>query len=100
MSAYLDARRRLTEKSRSRGFWPIRPKGAGKKGKGKFPFARGRKPLAVRIAESDCRLCGQRGHWKSECPKLSKTWTNQLQYIRSQQSSAHQCAHVSDRDAE
>ena len=76
MSAYLDARRRLTEKSRSRGFWPIRPKGAGKKGKGKFPFTRGRKPLAVRIAESDCRLCGQRGHWKSECPKRGQINSN------------------------
>ena len=76
MSAYLDARRRLTEKSRSRGFWPIRPKGAGKKGKSKLPFARGRKPLAVRIAESDCRLCGQRGHWKSECPKRGQINSN------------------------
>ena len=29
----------------------------------------GRNRLAARIAESDCRLCGQRGHWKAECPR-------------------------------
>ena len=69
MSTYLEARRRLTEKTRSRGFWPIRGKGSGKKGKSKPGFQRHRKPLAVRIAESDCRYCGQRGHWKAECPR-------------------------------
>ena len=65
MNTYLEARRRLTEKTRSRGFWPVRGKGSGKKGKGKPSFQRHRKPLALRIAESDCRLCGQRGHWKA-----------------------------------
>ena len=69
MSTYLEARRRLTEKTRSRRFWPIRGKGSGKKGKSKPGFQRHRKPLAVRIAESDCRCCGQRGHWKAECPR-------------------------------
>ena len=68
MSAYLDARKRLSEKSKSRGFWPTRGKGFGKKGKQKNPFNRNRKPLAQRIAESECRLCGVRGHWKAECP--------------------------------
>ena len=34
--SYQDARRRLLEKSRSRGFWPVKTfKGPGKKGKGK-----------------------------------------------------------------
>ena len=69
MNTYVEARRRLTEKSKSRGFWPVRQKGFGKKGKGKGAPFRGRKPLAVCIAESDCRLCGQRGHWKAECPR-------------------------------
>ena len=69
MNTYVEARRRLTEKSKSRCFWPVRQKGFGKKGKGKGAPFRGRKPLAVRIAESDCRLCGQRGHWKAECPR-------------------------------
>ena len=68
MGTYLDARKRLSEKVKNRGFWPSRGKGFGKKGKTKFPM-RQCKPLAVRIAESDCRLCGQRGHWKAECPK-------------------------------
>ena len=69
MGTYLDARRKLSEKSKNRGFWPIRAKGAGKKGKSKMPPFRSRKPLAVRIAESDCRHCGQKGHWRAECPR-------------------------------
>eukprot|EP00435_Cladocopium_sp_Y103_P004762 s874_g1.t1 len=76
LSSYVEARRKLTEKSRSRGFWPIRSsqshKGSGKKGKQKGFQFRARKPLALRIAESDCRLCGQRGHWRAECPKRSQ----------------------------
>eukprot|EP00435_Cladocopium_sp_Y103_P074453 s552_g48.t2 len=76
MSTYLDARKRLTEKTKNRGFWPSRGKGGGgKKGKSKF-FPRGRKPLAVRIAESECRLCGQRGHWKAECPRRTQPTTS------------------------
>eukprot|EP00435_Cladocopium_sp_Y103_P001301 s6071_g1.t1 len=76
LSSYVEARRKLTEKSRSRGFWPLRSsqghKGSGKKGKQKGFQFRARKPLALRIAESDCRLCGQRGHWRAECPKRSQ----------------------------
>lgn len=69
LSTYTEARRKLTEKVKNRGFWPIR-KG---KSKGKM-MAKGkgfRKPLAQRIAESNCRRCGQRGHWKWECPNQS-----------------------------
>lgn len=66
MSSYTEARKRLLEKSRNRGFWPT-PKGKGmSKGKGK---SKSRKPLAQRIAESHCRKCGQKGHWKAECPQ-------------------------------
>lgn len=68
MSTYLDARKRLLEKSRSHGFWPVRGKGFGTKGKSK-EMSKGRKPLALRIAESNCRLCGAKGHWKAECPR-------------------------------
>ena len=32
MNAYVEARKRLTEKTKSRGFWPVRAKGSGKKG--------------------------------------------------------------------
>ena len=41
-------------------------KGKGK-GKGKWG-SRFCKPLAQRILESEWRRCGQKGHWKAECP--------------------------------
>jgi hypothetical protein len=57
------------------------------KRKRKFSFFRGRKPLAVRVTESDCRLCGQR---------MSKTW----KIMRSQQESVNKFDYFWDRDAE
>ena len=72
MSTYSEARRRLTEKTKCRGFWRINPKG---KGKGKSKNKGYRKPLAMRIAESHCRPCGQKGHWKAACPSNPvKSW--------------------------
>ena len=70
-SAYTEARTRIREKIKSRGFWPPR-QGKGKKGGGKFGgkgsgFHR-KQSLADRIANSNCRLCGAKGHWKQECP--------------------------------
>ena len=67
-STYQEARRRLSEKVKTRGFWPIRKgekgKGFGKgKTKGKFP-----RSLSSRIASSYCRICHKKGHWKNECP--------------------------------
>ena len=35
-----------------------------------------RKPLAQGILESECRRCGQRGHWKAECPLAKTASTN------------------------
>ena len=73
-TAYTDARRRLNEKVRSRGFWPISQKGKAKGGwkgvKGKFTKGHhsSRKSLQQRILESRCRLCNQVGHWKAESP--------------------------------
>ena len=66
-SSYQDARRRLTERVKFRGFWPVKKgsKGFGKKGAGKSG-GKG-KTLAQRIANSSCRLCGKKGHWKAEC---------------------------------
>ena len=66
-SSYQDARRRLTERVKFRGFWPVKKgsKGFGKKGAGKSG-GKG-KTLAQRIANSNCRLCGKKGHWKAEC---------------------------------
>ena len=69
-STYQDARRRLTERVKFRGFWPVKKggsKGFGKKG-GKFG-GKGKMSLAQRIANSHCRLCGKKGHWKAECSK-------------------------------
>ena len=79
-TAYTEARRRLNEKVRSRGFWPTGQKGKGKgsyKGvKGKFSKSHpsSRKSLQQRILESRCRLCGKVGHWKAECPSRGENW--------------------------
>ena len=73
-NTYLEARRRLTDKAKNRGFWPGGNSGKGKGG-GKFSKGgknkgswRFRKPLAQRILESECKRCFQKGHWKAECP--------------------------------
>ena len=77
---YVEARKRLTDRNRNRGFWSpgISQQGSkGSKGRGKGKFnARPRKPLAARILESECRRCGQRGHWKAECPLRFATGSN------------------------
>ena len=76
MATYLEARQKLVQKKTSRGFWPIKGKSSGKgrgfgfKGKGR---GKGRDGLLQRIANSYCRLCNQKGHWKNECPKKSQT---------------------------
>eukprot|EP00435_Cladocopium_sp_Y103_P024627 s655_g6.t1 len=70
-NAYTDARKRLSERNKNRGFWPnYNPKGKSKGGKGKGKtFSKGsRKSLQQRILESHCRHCGRRGHWRAECP--------------------------------
>ena len=78
-SAYQEARNRLREKTKSRGFWPV-GKGPGKqpgKGSGKkcgwtnHGYGKGKRPrtLAERISASSCRLRAAVGHWKRECPR-------------------------------
>ena len=68
LNAYLDARKRLNDRNKNRGFWnPGGKKGKGK-GKGSNKGFRFRKPLAQRILESECKRCFQKGHWKAECP--------------------------------
>ena len=72
LTAYQQARHRLAERFRNRGFFPSRPfsggkgKGFGSKGgKGKSPPPwqnRPRKTLQERIMSSTCRLCNQKGH--------------------------------------
>ena len=73
-SAYTEARRKLSEKFRFRGFFPV-SKGKGKpggkgswKGKNNRFQGRDRKPLNQRILRSQCHRCLQFGHWKDECP--------------------------------
>ena len=74
---YVEARSRLLAKRKARGFWPV-TKGAGKphqrfgKGSGKSKGKHAREQLLARIARSTCRACGERGHWKAECPKLGR----------------------------
>lgn len=70
---YADARRRLSERAKGRGFWNPSGKGASKNknhfGKNNSKgYGKPRKSLSQRILESNCRKCGQRGHWKAECP--------------------------------
>jgi hypothetical protein len=36
-------------------------------------FQKKKESLAERIAASNCRRCGQRGHWKWECPQKEGT---------------------------
>jgi len=70
-NTYVDARKRLSDRNKNRGFWQSKGSNHGFKGKGKSKskgFSRFRKPLAQRILESECRRCGQKGHWKAECP--------------------------------
>eukprot|EP00435_Cladocopium_sp_Y103_P028714 s224_g7.t1 len=79
-TSYQEARQRLRDKARGRGFWPLAGgKGKSKTKKGKTGNAsKGgygatqsgfrRRSLADRIANSNCRRCGQPGHWRRECP--------------------------------
>eukprot|EP00435_Cladocopium_sp_Y103_P067119 s25_g29.t1 len=79
--SYQEARARVKERARSRGFWPLKGgktkgKGFTKKGKNQGGFGGGsnsfsgfkKRSLAERIANSTCRVCGAAGHWKRECP--------------------------------
>ena len=77
-STYVEARRKLNEKFRSRGFWPLgKGKGRSQKGKMKGKSSWGsRKSLQQRILESNCRLCGKKGHWRNECPNKPQGGTS------------------------
>ena len=82
LTAYQQARHKLAEKFRNRGFFPSRPFGGGGKGKGfgqkfggkgksSFYPQQSKRSLQDRILNSSCRICGQKGHWKAECPMKS-----------------------------
>ena len=75
LNAYTEARKRLGDRAKNRGFWPLgnsKGRGKGFKGRGKGAFKGARKSLQQRIMESSCRICGKRGHWKAECPKRNQ----------------------------
>ena len=69
-SSYQDARKRLSEKVRFRGFWKVKSSEKGKSKGYKGSKGRGKQSLANRIASSYCRVCQKKGHWKNECPQL------------------------------
>eukprot|EP00434_Breviolum_minutum_P008876 symbB.v1.2.007827.t1/scaffold463.1/size291460/8 len=71
MTSYVEARSKLIEKRKHRGFWPIRgnQKGGKSFGKNYRKGQSGKSNLLQRISRSTCRLCGERGHWKAECPQ-------------------------------
>ncbi|CAL1131720.1 unnamed protein product [Cladocopium goreaui] len=76
-TSYSEARKRLSDRFKNRGFWPVGPnKGKGKgysnKGRGKSFGKFPKKSLQQRILESSCRICGKKGHWKAECPERSR----------------------------
>ena len=76
LNAYTEARKRLSDRAKNRGFWPLgnsKGRGKGFKGRGKGAFKGARKSLQQRIMESSCRICGKRGHWKAECPDRSRS---------------------------
>ena len=68
-TTYLEARTRLKERDKYRGFWQVSSGGKGKGKKGKGAKGKGKpKSLAERIATLACKKCNQIGHWKWECP--------------------------------
>ena len=71
---YVDARKRVLDRAKGRGFWMPPPKGGKDKGRGKSKSKsfRRRPPLEQRIANSACRICFRQGHWKAECPFKNK----------------------------
>ena len=76
--SYQEARGRIVERKRNRGFWPLKGGSTGKgKGFGNKGFrkgqSKGKDELLARIARTHCKRCGELGHWKAECPlKMTK----------------------------
>ena len=73
--SYQEARSKLTEKRKFRGFWPSKGKSKSA-GKGSASGYRkgsskgfGKADLLAKIARTNCKICGEKGHWKAECPR-------------------------------
>ncbi len=72
--SYVEARSKLVEKRRHRGFWPVKGQSKGKGfGKRKGGPMSGKSNLLSRIARTHCKLCGEKGHWKAECPRAQQS---------------------------
>ena len=78
MVNYVEARQRLQDRRKTRGFWPANAKSKGKgKSHGKqYGKSQGRRDLLSKIARSQCKICLQMGHWKAECPQRGKDGGN------------------------
>ena len=67
LTSYIEARSKLVEKRKSRGFWPVKGKGKANKGRGKS-FGKRSKDRDALLQRISRRRCGALGHWKAECP--------------------------------
>ena len=71
--SYQEARQRISERRRHRGFWPSKGRGKGgrdaNKGFRKGGQRSSKDELLARIARTHCKICGAMGHWKAECPR-------------------------------
>ena len=88
--SYQEARQRINDRRRSRGFWPSkgRSKGQGKDFHtgGRYGRKGGRKggkeELLSRISRTHCKLCGVMGHWKAECPQRREQAREQANVVQ------------------
>lgn len=74
MVSYTDARARISERKKFRGFWPVKGRGKSKDAGGARSFRKGgarggKDELLARISRTRCRICNAIGHWKAECPQ-------------------------------
>ena len=83
--SYQDARQRISDRRRHRGFWPSRGKGKGGRDYGKGPrkggHRSGKEELLARIARTHCKICGAVGHWKAECPRRNESQKEQANFV-------------------
>eukprot|EP00435_Cladocopium_sp_Y103_P037269 s436_g9.t2 len=74
--SYQEARVKLSERKKFRGLRPSSAKGFHAKGKGKnkkgFMKGGSKSSLLERISKTNCKLCGERGHWRAECPNKNR----------------------------